>query len=72
MIVYALVIAAAPEKVWDCLAKQDLMKLSMADPEMNLAIETDWTVKGPIAVKGFHHVGFENKGGWSALSRTGN
>lgn len=62
MIEYALDIAAAPEKVWDCLTKPDLMKLWMGDPEMNLVIETDWTVKGPITVKGFHHVGFENKG----------
>ena len=62
MIEYSLVIDATPEKIWEYLTKPDLMKLWMGDPELNLAIETDWTVKGPITVKGFHHVGFENKG----------
>ena len=62
MIEYSLLIDASPEQIWDCLTKPDLMKLWMGDPELNLAIETDWTVQGPITIKGFHHVGFENKG----------
>ena len=62
MIEYSLLINASPEQIWDCLTKPDLMKRWMGDPEMNLHIETDWTVNGPIAVKGFHHVAFENRG----------
>ncbi|HTE32777.1 MAG TPA: SRPBCC domain-containing protein [Chryseolinea sp.] len=62
MFEYSAVIDSSPVKIWDYLTKPDLMRLWMGDPEMNLVIETDWTVKGEIKVKGFHHVTFENKG----------
>ena len=62
MFEYSLFMDSSPEKIWDYLTKPDLMKLWMGDPEMKLVIEADWTVKGQIIVKGFHHLIFENKG----------
>ncbi len=62
MVEHSLLMDSSPEKIWGYLTKPDLMSLWMGDPEMNLVIETDWTVKGQIIVKGFHHVSFENKG----------
>jgi len=38
------------------------MKQWMAEPQVRLEIITDWSVGGPILLKGFHHVRFENRG----------
>ena len=62
MIEYSVILDSSPQKIWEYLTKPGLMKLWMGEPELKLAIETDWSVKGQIVIKGFHHVSFENKG----------
>lgn len=34
----------------------------MGEPDMNLAVHTNWAINTPIVITGFHHVQFENKG----------
>ena len=48
--------------VLEALTTISMMKLWMAEPEMELEITTDWKVGNPITTKGFHHIKFENKG----------
>jgi uncharacterized protein YndB with AHSA1/START domain len=55
-------INAPPTAVWSALARPDLMKQWMGEPEMQIEVITDWKVGGPIVVKGFHHTQFDNKG----------
>jgi len=57
-----IIIEAAPSAVWDALTDPGLMKQWMAEPEIRMEIITDWKVGGPIIIKGFHHIKFENKG----------
>src|SRR5688572_2249138 len=57
-----LLINAPANAVWDSLTQSQLMKEWMGEPEMSLEIETDWIVGGPMIVRGFHHVPFENIG----------
>ena len=58
----SITIDAPPPVVWDALTRLELMKQWMAEPELRLDIITDWTVGGPIVIRGFHHVEFENRG----------
>ncbi len=51
-----------PSAVWRALTDPKLMTQWMAEPEMQLAIITDWKVGSSIIVKGHHHVDFENRG----------
>lgn len=55
-------IHASPEEVWKHLTSADLMQKWMGDPEMAIEVSSDWDVKKPIVIKGFHHIHFENKG----------
>src|SRR5205809_469592 len=55
-------ISAPPSVVWEALTNPDLMKQWMADPEVGLDINTNWTIGSPILIKGFLHKTFENKG----------
>ena len=55
-------IDATPTAVWRALTAPTLMRQWMGEPEMQLEIDTDWMVGGPIVVRGFHHVRFENRG----------
>ena len=57
-----VVISAAPHVVWDTLVRPEHMQAWLGEPELELEIATDWQVGGPIAVRGFHHVRFENHG----------
>jgi uncharacterized protein YndB with AHSA1/START domain len=57
-----IIINASPYTVWDTLTNAMLMKQWMGEPEMELEIITDWKIGSPIAIKGFHHIKFENKG----------
>lgn len=57
-----ILINAPANAVWDSLTQRQLMKEWMGEPEMSLEVETDWVVGGPIIVRGFHHVPFENTG----------
>ena len=55
-------ITAIPAIVWRVLTEPALMRQWMGEPEMQIEIDTDWTVGGPFVVRGFHHVRFENRG----------
>jgi uncharacterized protein YndB with AHSA1/START domain len=57
-----VVIDAAPAVVWRALTEPTLMRRWMGEPEMQIEIDTDWTVGGPFVVRGFHHVRFEGRG----------
>jgi uncharacterized protein YndB with AHSA1/START domain len=48
--------------VWKTLTEPALMKQWMGDPDMEIDIQTNWLVNGPIVISGFHHLTFENKG----------
>ncbi|WP_276371339.1 SRPBCC domain-containing protein [Chryseolinea sp. H1M3-3] len=56
------IVNASSFDVWKALTVPALMKLWAAEPELALEIITDWMEGGPIIMKGFHHIHFENKG----------
>ena len=58
----SVVIDAPPGPVWAFLTEPALMKRWMADPGMELEIETDWSPGSRIATRGRHHVRFSNIG----------
>jgi uncharacterized protein YndB with AHSA1/START domain len=60
--VHTVVIDAPPWFVWESLTRTERIKEWIADPQMEIAIETDWSVGGPIIMRGFHHVPFTNSG----------
>jgi uncharacterized protein YndB with AHSA1/START domain len=55
-------IDATPAAVWRALTEPARMRRWMGEPEMEIEIDTDWTVGGPIVVRGVHHVRFEGRG----------
>lgn len=55
-------IKAHANSVWQFLTQPELQKRWMGEPEMQLAILTDWRVGSNLIIKGFHHAHFENKG----------
>ena len=57
-----LIINASPNTVWNALTDPHLLRQWMGDPEMEIEVITDWRTGGPIVIKGFHHMAFENKG----------
>ena len=57
-----VVIHAPRSAVWDALTNPESMKQWMADPKVGVEVETDWSVGGPITVRGFHHARFVNTG----------
>lgn len=57
-----LIINASPSTVWNALTDPHLLRQWMGAPEMKIEVITDWKAGGPIVIKGFHHVVFENKG----------
>lgn len=57
-----VVINALSINVWKALTQPFLMKQWMGEDEMNLHIQTSWTVNTPITISGFHHLPFVNKG----------
>lgn len=57
-----ILIEATVEVVWDSLAIPERMKAWMGEPGLEIEIDTDWNVGGPIAIRGHHHVRFENRG----------
>lgn len=59
---HRVVIHAPPARVWAWLTDPAQMPRWMGEPEMRVEVETAWTVGGPIVVRGFHHLAFENRG----------
>lgn len=57
-----IAIRAPARIVWESLTHIESMQAWMGDPEMGVEVETLWNVGGPIVVRGFHHVRFENRG----------
>ena len=55
-------INATPATVWFVLTDPKSMAAWMGDPGMKLEVETSWKIDSPIAIRGFHHIKFENKG----------
>src|SRR5690242_19698802 len=58
----SVLIAAPADAVWENLTSTQLAPQWMGDPEMAVELETEWIVGGPVVVRGFHHVPFENTG----------
>jgi uncharacterized protein YndB with AHSA1/START domain len=54
-------------KVWDVITIPSMMVQWIGEPEMKLEVITSWEVSGPIVIRGYHHVWFENKGTVLAL-----
>lgn len=59
---HTVVVDAPPHAVWDALTSPEAMRVWMGEPEMDVRVETEWVVGGPIVVRGFHHAAFENRG----------
>lgn len=58
-----LVIHAPARTVWESLTRVELMPEWMADPRMEVRVETDWTVGGAMVVCGvLHQRPFRNTG----------
>jgi uncharacterized protein YndB with AHSA1/START domain len=57
-----VLIDGAVASVWRTLTDPVLMKHWMGDTEMEIEIDTTWTIGSPIIIRGFHHVRFENRG----------
>lgn len=55
-------VRAAPQRVWAVLTEPAWMTRWMGEPEMQVEVETTWTVGGPIRIRGHHHARFENRG----------
>jgi len=55
-------IVAPPRDVWRALTTPAVMVQWMAEPEMRLEIDADWTVGSRIETRGVHHVAFRNRG----------
>lgn len=59
---HTVLIEAPPERVWMTLTNIREMIAWMAEPEMQLEIDTNWIVGESITIRGFHHAHFENRG----------
>ncbi|KAF1707079.1 SRPBCC family protein [Pseudoxanthomonas sacheonensis] len=57
-----ILVDAPIEVVWDSLSIPERMKTWMGEPELEIGIDTDWSVGSPIVIRGYHHVRFENRG----------
>lgn len=55
-------IDAPVTRVWRALTDLARLPRWMGEPELRIAVETDWRVGAPITIRGFHHVPFENRG----------
>jgi uncharacterized protein YndB with AHSA1/START domain len=57
---HSIEIGAAPAEVWRALTTPAVMVEWMAEPEMRLEVDADWTVGAPISMRGVHHAAFRN------------
>lgn len=58
----SIIIRSTAESIWESLTTPSQMRQWMGEPEMNIDVETDWEVNGPIIIRGFHHIAFKNTG----------
>jgi uncharacterized protein YndB with AHSA1/START domain len=59
---YSVAVEAQPNAIWRALTDPSQMARWMAEPEVQVEIDTTWKVGTPILVRGFHHLPFENRG----------
>ena len=57
-----ITINSNPEIIWKTLTQPELMKLWMGEAEMQIEVDTQGDIHGPITMNGFYHVPFENSG----------
>lgn len=57
-----VVVAAPPSFVWAALTDPVAMSAWMGEPDMKIAVSTDWRPGTPIVVTGIHHGLFRNDG----------
>lgn len=57
-----ILFCAPVSTVWEALTQPEQVRWWMAEPEMELEIDTTWCVGSPITIRGFHHIHFENRG----------
>lgn len=57
-----VVVAAPPSSVWAALTDPAAMSAWMGEPDMRIAVQTDWRPGAPIVVTGVHHGPFRNDG----------
>ncbi len=57
-----VLINAPAVNVWQYLTTPLLMVSWMGDPDMQIAVQTNWEIGQPIIITGVHHLPFENKG----------
>ena len=57
-----VIIKAKPFVVWKALTESSQMKQWMAEPEMEIEIESEGKLNGSITMSWFHHVRATNKG----------
>jgi uncharacterized protein YndB with AHSA1/START domain len=62
VIEHSVAVEAQPNTVWRALTDPSQMARWMAEPEVQVEIDTTWRVGTPILVRGFHHLPFENRG----------
>ena len=58
----SIIIEATVQNVWEYLTVPTLMKTWMAEPELQLEIQTSWMIGSSILMNGFHTSNFQNKG----------
>jgi uncharacterized protein YndB with AHSA1/START domain len=55
-------LAVPVSRVWEALTTPAELRRWLADPEMQVEVVTDWTVGGPIEIRGFLYARFVNDG----------
>lgn len=58
----SVMVHTTPDVLWQILTQPKHMKQWLGEPEMNIEVETDWSVNSLIQIKGFHHITFVNTG----------
>ncbi len=58
----SILLPASPATAWQALTDPAQLRQWMGEPEMDLEVLTDWTVGGPLLIRGELHGRFENRG----------
>lgn len=67
--IHTVLAHTSPEAVWDALTDPVRMVRWMAEPELGLVVDVDWTVGGRIRLDGHLHVDFTTHGTVLAVDR---